>query len=88
MSVYKFDLKKIQEDGKMDEFQKAMNELADAQALYMQELAAELSISYVCAMNIVYLRSRSRWTQALEDELVRMDKAGEPEPNMNEWPAG
>ncbi len=35
---------------------------------------------------ITYLRTRQRWTQAAEDELIRMAKAGEPLPNMMAWP--
>lgn len=32
------------------------------------------------ASAIVYLRSRSRWTQAKEDELIRRDHDGNPIP--------
>ena len=36
--------------------------------------------------SISYLRTRSRWTQALEDKLIKMCQDNEPCPNMNEWP--
>lgn len=42
------------------------------------------SNSQSCAADVRYLRSRSRWTQELEDELIRLHKEGKP-PNMNEF---
>jgi len=48
------------------------------------DLAKELGVSKECASNVRYLRSRSRWTQELEDELIRLHKEGNP-PNMNEF---
>ena len=50
------------------------------------EIAAEHGISEHAAACIWYLRTRSRWSLEGEEELVRMDKAGEPMPNMSEWP--
>lgn len=58
----------------------------DEYAVYMIELAHELGISEDHAEQVHYLRSRSRWTQELEDELIRMGKCGEPLVNMSEWP--
>jgi len=52
----------------------------------IDEIATELGVSDQCATDIWYLRSRARWTQRAEDELVRRDKAGEPLPNICEWP--
>lgn len=52
----------------------------------IRTLAEGLGVSVTCAGNIWYLRTRSRWSQEAEDELIRMDKAGEPAPNINEWP--
>jgi len=37
------------------------------------------------ALDVWYLRTRSRWTLELEDELIHMDQAGEPAPNMNDY---
>ena len=69
-----------------DKFNEVMNAMQDAHIEYEQKIAAELSVSETCASNIVYLRSRSRWTQEAENELIRRDKAGEPAPNIMEWP--
>lgn len=46
-----------------------------------QTLAQELDVSDACASDILYLRTRSRHTQALEEELIRLHRAGTP-PNM------
>lgn len=70
----------------MDEFQKAMDAHAEAVNKYIDEIAQKLEVSDSCAMDIYYLRSRSRWTQEAEDELIRRDQAGEPRPNICEWP--
>lgn len=51
---------------------------------YMEALAKELGCSVACAADVWYLRQRSRWTQALEDELIRLYNEGTP-PNINEF---
>lgn len=51
---------------------------------YFQSLAEELGVSLSCALNVFYLRQRSRWTQDLENELIRMDKEEGRQPNMND----
>jgi hypothetical protein len=71
---------------KMAEFQKVMDEIQDAQYKYIKDEAAKLGVSEACASDIVYLRSRSRWTLEAEAELIRRDKAGESLPNIYEWP--
>lgn len=52
---------------------------------YFNNLAQELNCSFSCAMNVWYLRQRSRWTQDLENRLIELDKQG-IQPNMNEFP--
>ena len=68
------------------EFQKAMDEMNDAEDKAIKAEAKKLGVSEACMCDIVYLRTRSRWCQASEDELIRMDKAGEKLPNIFEWP--
>lgn len=70
---------------KMDAFQEAMNASMDAMSEYTDSLAQKLGVTDGCALDIVYLRSRSRWTQRMEDELIRLHKAGTP-PNVFDWP--
>ncbi len=77
----------VNDPAAMNEFNKAMDELQEAQYEYIKAEAVELGVSEHCASDIVYLRSRSRWTQEAEDELIRMDKAGEALPNIFEWPS-
>lgn len=50
----------------------------------VHDLAKELSVSESCARDIFYLRSRSRWSQELEDELIHLHQKGE-RPNMNDF---
>ena len=50
----------------------------------LPDLAKEFNVSESCATDIWYLRSRNRWTQVLEDELIALFKAG-TRPNMNEF---
>lgn len=76
----------VNDPAAMKRFQKFMDEYADAMNNYIAETATKLGVSEGCASDIIYLRGRSRWTQAAEDELVRRNKAGEPAPNIMEWP--
>jgi hypothetical protein len=84
--TFVIDLTQIQEQGKIDEFQEIMDSLHDSYINECQQLSKQNSISSVCASNILYLRSRSRWTQELENELIRMDKEDNIQPNMGDWP--
>lgn len=49
-----------------------------------EQLAKNLKVSLTCAYDILYLRTRSRWTQKLENELIQANKNGEFV-NMNEF---
>jgi hypothetical protein len=51
---------------------------------YFQSLADELDCTVACATDVWYLRQRSRWTQELEDELLRLYDIGQP-PNICEF---
>ncbi len=66
---------------KMEAFQEVMDAHHDEMLKHYDEVATELGISSDYSIVVVYLRGRSRWTQELEDELIRMSKAGEPVPN-------
>ena len=71
------------------ESMKGLQEFADFCAKSMQDeiqrVADELYISEKCASDVVYLRKRSRWTPALEKELMRLHAIGQG-PNIFEWP--
>lgn len=47
-------------------------------------LAQELQVSESCALDVLYLRTRSRWSEELEDELITLHRAGNP-PNVNDF---
>lgn len=48
------------------------------------ELAQELRVPLACANDVLYLRTRNRHTQALEEQLIELWKAGTP-PNIYEF---
>ena len=52
----------------------------------VNEISELFGVSDLWASCIWYLRQRSRWTQALEDQLIQMAHDGEELPNMFEWP--
>lgn len=54
---------------------------------YLQSLAEELGVSSACAGDVWYLRQRSRWSQELENELIRLYNEGTP-PNICEFGCG
>lgn len=47
-------------------------------------IMTELNVSEKCAADILYLRSRNRWTQQLENQLIDLHRARTP-PNMMEF---
>lgn len=61
----------------IDALQQFMNNANDAMVEYAQEVAEDLNISESLALDVVYLRGRSRWTPELEAELIRRTQAGE-----------
>jgi len=75
----------VNDPQKMDEFQLAMNAWHDEQVKHMQNVAKELGISESCANDVVYLRTRSRWSEELELELIKLHNEGNP-PNIFDWP--
>ena len=61
---------------KMEDFFEAMDALNDATKEYSQKLSVELEVSVKTADQIQYIRSRSRWSQELEDRIITASKAG------------
>jgi hypothetical protein len=68
----------INDPEKMKEFQELMNRLNDETNAYTLALAKELGVSDACAMDIVYLRTRSRHTPQLEQKLIELYAKGTP----------
>lgn len=75
----------LNDEEKMDSFQDAMDAYYEEMEKYTKSLAEELGVSVSCASSVEYLRTRSRWTQELEDNLIEMDKKGLPMPNMCDY---
>lgn len=61
---------------KMAEFQEVMNRAHDELKDHIQGMADELGISWIDAGGIYQLRTRSRWSQELENRLISAYKAG------------
>lgn len=70
----------------MEALNEVMSQHQDEICNYIVKLSQELNVSNKYASAIWYLRTRSRWTQELEDKLVQMCKDNEPVPNMCDWP--
>ena len=84
MTVFDIDIKKVDEENKWDKLQEFMDKAQDETEKYIEGLAKNLGVTYDCACDVWYLRTRSRWTQELEDELIRLHKQGY-RPNMCEF---
>ncbi len=70
------------DENAMDEFQKFMDACADSWNLEASKLAIELNISEGCANDILYLQTRSRWTQEKEDYLIWLCHNKKDMPNI------
>jgi hypothetical protein len=66
----------VNDPEKMAQFQELMNAAQDRLVEHIHKLADELGLSYSDASSIYYLRTRSRWTQELEDRLILANRAG------------
>lgn len=67
-----------------DSLNEMMGTIHSSYEIEIKKIATELEVSDSCAMDIFYLRGRSRWTQELEDELIELHKNGSP-PNICEF---
>jgi hypothetical protein len=81
--VMELDPNMSQED--WDKFNEMMDELNTGLMEECKTISKEFGVSEVCALNIQYLRTRSRWTQELEDELIRVDIEEKRQPNICDW---
>jgi len=74
----------------MNSFNEIMNMWQDSMVAGIKALAEELDITESVAGDIMYLRSRSRWTQELEDQIIAAFRSGNPIDSglilSGEWP--
>jgi hypothetical protein len=68
-----------------DKLNHAMDVLFNDLNKEAEGIAKEFDVSLECALDIQYLRTRSRWTKKAEDELIRMDKEEGKQPNGRRW---
>lgn len=83
--VIKLGQNDIKNPNTMKAVQDIMDASQDAMVLEIKRVSDELGVSEDYASAIVYFRTRSRWTQELEDNLIHMCKNGDPCPNMNDY---
>lgn len=69
---------------KLMDLNEIMSLFQDEQALYITQLAEKLNVTEHCAQDVAYLRTRSRHTQELEEQLIELHKSGNP-PNIFEF---
>lgn len=62
----------LEKDGDIEQFRQCMDNMYDEYDQYISKLAQELNVDLTCALDISYLRTRSRWSQELENELIRI----------------
>ena len=74
----------LQNKEKMKEVNEFFGDLQDVTNGYCLKLAEELNVSDACARDVFYLRSRSRWSQKLENKLISLHRSGNP-PNIFEF---
>lgn len=87
METFCIEMPSMDDKEAWENFQKFMDFLYDEHVAYEKQLSSELGISEECARDVVYLRTRSRHTPELEEELIALHKAGTP-PNVNEFGCG
>jgi hypothetical protein len=72
----------VQNPQTMEAFTEVMDMWQDAMDNERNSLVKELGVSTQCAGYVQYLRTRSRWTQEKEDQLIELDKKGQELPNV------
>lgn len=68
-----------------EKFQEMMDGIHEAYNDQILKLQNELQLSYACTLDVWYLRTRSRWTQVLENRLIQEHKDGKTI-NICDWP--
>lgn len=83
-------LLKIDPNADMTPVNEVMSEVQDSWVEEIKQMAKNLRVSEGVAGDIWYLRTRSRWTQDLENQLIAADQAGNPIDSgavlSGEWP--
>jgi hypothetical protein len=79
--TFSIDLTKVTD---WDSFNQAMESYYDHLNDGIDDLAKELGVTRECALDVWYLRGRSRHTPELEAKLIRLHNEGNP-PNVCEF---
>lgn len=81
-AVVELDQDDLNNPETMAGFQTMMDAWQDAMIEETGKVARELEVSENCASSVIYLRTRSRWTQEKEDQLIQWDREGTELPNV------
>lgn len=81
MKTFRIEVQDLAE-GDLDALSEVMSEWQDEMVLHIRDEATKLGISYSAAADVVYLRTRSRWTQEKEDHLISLAREGKPLPDV------
>jgi hypothetical protein len=85
METYSVELPNPEDNKEVwDQFQALMDNIQDDWDISARELSFRLNISTECASDILYLRTRSRWSQENEDYLIWLGQNNKPLPNIND----
>jgi len=80
----------LEDEEKMEKFQEVMDDVVNETNFYIENLATTLGVNERVAADIWYLRTRARWTQELENQIIAAAKAGCPIDSGSilngEWP--
>lgn len=68
-----------------DEVQQIMDASAEAYNKEIEKVMKEFDLVPFAAMDVVYLRTRSRWTPELEKRLIQEHREGK-KINICDWP--
>jgi hypothetical protein len=81
---------KVDPKENIDPVNKVMSDVQDAWVKEMEQIAEDLSVSQDVARDIWYLRTRSRHTPELEQQLIDAYRSGKPINSVKvcngEWP--
>lgn len=84
MAAYCIEIPNPEDKEAWGKFQLLMEDIQNQHEVAIIELAKEMQVSHECASDILYLRSRTRHTPQLEEELINLHRAGSP-PNIFEF---
>ena len=85
-NVMTFSAEIPRDSNSIEGFDKLMEAVREHNRKEVLKIQEQFSVTEKFAMAIRYLRTRSRHTPELEQQLIEMAHKGEDVPNMSNWP--